>query len=107
MAVAVSCCYKMCGLQDFRLPIRPLPACLLACCLCIVGEVVAEGLARSKRAGIERIIHIDTSQRMLDLAKVRRNVQYYLGGGVLQVDTFTAKRYSLHGIDWVSQRRTP
>lgn len=31
--------------------------------------MVAEGLARS-RAGIERVIHIDTSQRMLDLAKV-------------------------------------
>ena len=26
---------------------------------------------------------------------------------MLQVDTFTAKRYSLHWIDWVSQRRTP
>jgi hypothetical protein len=32
--------------------------------------VVAEGLARSK-AGIERVIHIDSSQHMLDLAKVR------------------------------------
>lgn len=41
-------------------PYRPPPA---------PGEVVAEGLARSK-ASIQRVIHIDSSQHMLDLAKV-------------------------------------
>ena len=29
------------------------------------------------------------------------------GGGLLQVDTFTARRYCLHWINWVSKRRTP
>jgi hypothetical protein len=34
------------------------------------GEVVAQGLANG-RAGVERVIHMDTSPAMLELAKVR------------------------------------
>ena len=34
-------------------------------------------------------------------------VLIFWGGRLLQVDTFTARRYSLPWISWVSQRRTP
>jgi hypothetical protein len=56
----------------------------VAKCVCVWGEGVA---ARSEFA-----------------PALRHN--YLGGGGLLQVNTSTANRYSLHWIDWVSQRRT-
>jgi hypothetical protein len=39
------------------------------------GEVVAQGLAGG-RAGVEKVIHMDTSPAMLELAKVRMVIDY-------------------------------
>jgi hypothetical protein len=42
----------------------------------------------------------------IHMIKLTRLLFYFMEGRLLQVDTFTAKRYSLHWINWVRSRHT-
>ena len=50
----------------------------------------------------------DLKEKEAQLVDLQEQVRRFCAGGrSSQVDTFTTKRYSLHWIDGVSQRRTP